>query len=79
MLPSNRVKFILEKRMNLRQKNEWALNVTFRQSIFGSWSLKTWPKKPTPAEVDATKTLILKSFEFYHENLRFPNFDIQEA
>lgn len=72
----HRVIFECEERHNNYSKSgtEWALYVRFPND--DRWVVKTWKRRPSNVDIDEIKDIVLRSFEFYHKNLRIPPFHI---
>lgn len=72
----NEISFWLDRPTTLGNK-QWILFA--RIGSRPSWVLKLWENKPTDKEVEDCKTLILRSFEFYHKHLEIPRFEMREV
>lgn len=70
---STQIAFSLVERKNVHSTSghEWALNAQIGLNL---WSLKAWEAKPKASEVADIIQIILRAFEFYHSNLRLPDF-----
>lgn len=73
---ANKIRFIVYKRINVHCKNndEWALDAQFEHRH--RWTIKTWEKEPGEKEIDETKEIIIRAFEFYHKHLEIPRFNL---
>jgi len=76
---SNQVRFQFYERPNAFRKSgkEWALSVQFVNN--DPWVIKDWEKEPTPEIVEDVKKVAMRCFEFYHNHLQIPRFDITQV
>ena len=78
MIP-DQIVFRVEQRDNTFRETgtEWVL----KAQMVGHqpWVLKTWEKPPSDAIIKEHKTIIMRSFEFYHRHLKIPPFDLSEV
>lgn len=71
-----KVEFNLIERGNIFNDDgkEWHLMIRFANLDW--WTVDTWKKKPKKKELERYKSMIIRSFEFYHAHLYIPRFDI---
>lgn len=79
---SKQIKFSLDKRRNVFCEDhiKWALTACFDGLHSNPWTITSWEgeNEPSNTEVEKTKDIIMRSFEFYHNHLRIPSFDLTE-
>ena len=73
---STQIQFRLYERINVHRRSgkEWALSA----QLVGcdAWTLKTWERKPVEKTITDTKETIMRAFEFYHNHLHIPRFEM---
>lgn len=76
---STQVHFWVDERTNSFYKSgkEWALHVQLVG--YEPWVITTWDSKPSTVTIATTKTIVMRSFEFYHRHLRIPTFKMEDV
>jgi hypothetical protein len=71
--------FNVYERRNVHAKRgkEWVLSAKIDNN--SRWTLATWDKKPTKAQIRFAKDLVIRSCLFYHGHLKTPPFSLVEV
>ena len=83
MTPNGELFFGLNERRNVFTPKgyEWALSMQIVDSnnvVHGNaWTIETWDKKPSDAELDRVKQIAIRSMEFYHAQIKLPHFSLK--
>ena len=79
MLTPSEVIFSIQQSLNKKNQNKIDFNLKchFKDSDI-NWTLYTWDFMPDVEEINDIKSIVLKSFKFYHANLKIPEFNLED-